>query len=93
MFNFFKKNKDNAPKKNYNLEYDNLAIPEIKIHKNHNNVNDTTNDNLHENNENKDTINHTSASHNSDTGTHNKNQTDVTYDSVAIPEVHIRKKH
>ena len=33
MFNFIKKirNKDNTPKKGYNLSYDNLAIPEIHI--------------------------------------------------------------
>ena len=79
MFKFFKKNKDNAPKKNYNLEYDNLALPEIKIHKNHDKIND--NDNTHESN------NET----NNDEA-HNK-KTDVTYDSVAIPEVHIRKKN
>ena len=33
MFNFLKKmrNKDNTPKKGYDLSYDNLAIPEIHI--------------------------------------------------------------
>ena len=37
MFNFLKKmrNKDNTPKKGYDLSYDNLAIPENQIDKVH----------------------------------------------------------
>ena len=65
----FRKNSKKEEKKNYDLSYENLAIPEIHTHE---------------------------AEEQTDKEPEASGKTDskpgVVYDSVAIPEVHIRKK-
>ena len=103
MFNFLKKmrNKDNTPKKGYDLSYDNLAIPEIHIKGNadvkpggsDNKVNgqqaegadgagDVNAQNVRAGNEDM-------AADNADHHAHMK--THVTYDGVAVPEIHFKE--
>lgn len=78
MFNFIKKirNKDNTPKKGYNLSYDNLAIPEIHI----NGQDDESPDMA------------VSKETEQDTEGVDKKKTHVTYEGVAVPEIHFKSK-
>ena len=79
MFNFIKKirNKDNTPKKGYNLSYDNLAIPEIHI----NGQDDESPDMA------------VSKETEQDTEGVDKKKTHVTYEGVAVPEMQINKSY
>lgn len=108
MFNFLKKmrNKDNTPKKGYDLSYDNLAIPEIHIKGNadakpsgsDNNVNgqqaegangagDVNAQNVSAGTEGNEDV----AADNADHHAHTHKKTHVTYDGVAVPEIHFKE--
>lgn len=78
MFNFIKKirNKDNTPKKGYNLSYDNLAIPEIHI--------------KGQDGENSDMA--VTKETNQDTEDMDKKKAHVTYEGLAVPEIHFKSK-
>ena len=78
MFNFIKKirNKDNTPKKGYNLSYDNLAIQEIHI----NGQDDESPDMA------------VTKETEQDTEGVDKKKTHVTYEGVAVPEIHFKSK-
>lgn len=117
MFNFLKKirNKDNTPKKGYNLSYDNLAIPEIHIKGEEDKENTTTSsqtvtescgdsnksdadDNSQKaglqqkttDNDSSKTVSGNQAVNDSNKPHHKK--THVTYDGVAVPEIHFKEK-
>ena len=78
MFNFIKKirNKDNTPKKGYNLSYDNLAIPYIHIKWQAEESQDRAGTKETE----------------QDTEGVDKKKTHVTYEGVAVPEIHFKSK-
>ena len=108
MFNFLKKmrNKDNTPKKGYDLSYDNLAIPEIHIKGNadakpggsDNKVNgqqaegaDGAGDVNAQNVRAGTAGNEDMAADNADHHAHMHKKTHVTYDGVAVPELHFKE--
>ncbi len=106
MFNFIKKirKKNNTSKKGYNLSYDNLAIPEIHIKGSDEESPEVSdiddNNNNHGQNaqevDNVESPGHAVQSNSfDDTHTVNRNEhkkTHVTYDGVAVPEIHFKDK-
>ena len=108
MFSFIKKirNKDNTPKKGYNLSYDNLAIPEIHIKGTDDESSDVTDmdDNHKNHSQNADGVDNVEKpghevqeqdKSGTDTHTVHRNEhkkTHVTYDGVAVPEIHFKDK-
>ena len=102
MFNFIKRirNKDNTPKKGYNLSYDNLAIPEIHIK----DSKDETSDNIENSSQDienssqeqdKKGVDTKKADVLKDTQSHKLKEhkkTHVTYDGVAVPEIHFKNE-
>ena len=80
--------KDNDNKGKINLSFDNLAIPEVHLHRTHKgNANEDTN------NENtvKKSVDSQSVEGNESTDS-KKKKPSISFDSVAIPEIHIKNK-
>lgn len=80
--------KDNDKKRKINLSFDNLAIPEVHLHRTHkDNANaDTNNKNTVEK-----SVDSQSVEGNESTDS-KKEKPSISFDSVAIPEIHIKKK-
>lgn len=82
--------KDNDKKGKINLSFDNLAIPEVHLHRTHkDNANadtDTDNENTVEK-----SVDSQSVEGNESTDS-KKEKPSISFDSVAIPEIHIKKK-
>ena len=81
-----KKDNDNKGKINHSLDY--LAIPEVHLHRTH-----KDNANADTNNENtvKKSVASQSVEGNESTDS-KKKKTSISFDSVAIPEIHIKNK-
>lgn len=97
MFNFIKKirNKDNTPKKGYNLSYDNLAIPEIHIKGSDDESPDAAaingnNQDIEGVDKKKTDVSCDGVTQAAKAKEHKK--THVTYDGVAVPEIHFKNK-
>ena len=80
--------KDNDKKRKINLSFDNLAIPEVHLPRTHkDNANaDTNNENPVEK-----SVDSQSVEGNESTDS-KKEKPSISFDSVAIPEIHIKKK-
>ena len=80
--------KDNDKKRKINLSFDNLAIPEVHLHRTHKyNANaDTINENTVEK-----SVDSQSVEGNESTDS-KREKPSISFDSVAIPEIHIKKK-
>lgn len=80
--------KDNDKKRKINLSFDNLAIPEVHLHRTQkDNANaDTNNENTVEK-----SVDSQSVEGNESTDS-KKEKPSISFDSVAIPEIHIKKK-
>ena len=79
--------KDNDKKRKINLSFDNLAIPEVHLHRTHkDNANADTNSETVEK-----SVDSQSFEGNKSTDS-KKEKPSISFDSVAIPEIHIKKK-
>ena len=72
--------KDNDNKGKINLSFDNLAIPEVHLHR------------THKDNANADTNNDSQSVEGNESTDSKKKKPSISFDSVAIPEIHIKKK-
>ena len=82
--------KDNDQKRKINLSFDNLAIPEVHLHRTHK---DNANADTDTNNENTVEKSVDSQSDEGNEATDSKKEKpSISFDSVAIPEIHIKKK-
>lgn len=84
--------KDNDQKRKINLSFDNLAIPEVHLHRTHKD-NANANADTDTNNENtvEKSVDSQSVEGNESTDS-KKEKPSISFDSVAIPEIHIKKK-
>lgn len=82
-----KKENIKKKKKSICLSFDNLAIPEVHLHSTSEEENSTDNENASENNE----VPNNEMENASDNKTKKKPKTSISFDSVAIPEIHIKK--
>lgn len=82
-----KKENIKKKKKSIDLSFDNLAIPEVHLHSTLEEDNSTDKENASENNE----VPNNEIENASDNKTKKKPKTSISFDSVAIPEIHIKK--
>lgn len=96
MFSFIKRirnNKDNISKKDYNLSYDNLAIPEIHIKESGEEASNSM-----ENTNQEQTVKELGAQKpealkdKQPQKSREHVKTQVTYDGVAVPEIHFKNE-
>lgn len=80
--------KDNDKKRKINLSFDNLAIPEVHLHRTHK---DTANADTNNENTAEKVVDSQSAEVN-DAADSKKKKPSISFDSVAIPEIHIKKR-